>query len=90
MRRIDWPRGENGKAQVRPLATWRRTVETQNAVRLAGQQLLVGHAFGFGSRQRQPEQWQRQRQQRQQQQLRCVAGVVGVVPRIDILSTVPF
>jgi len=58
-------------------------VKTQCAVRLAGQQLLVGHASGFGSRQHQPEQWQRQRQQRQQ--LRGVAGVVGITPRSKVL-----
>jgi len=64
--------GENGKGRVRPLATRRHTVNVQCAARLERQQqLLVGHAGGFGPRQHQPQQWQREQQQRQQQQLRC-------------------
>ena len=39
------PRGETGKVRDRPLATWRRQVKAQSAVGLAGEQLLVGHAF---------------------------------------------
>ncbi len=49
-----------GKAECRPLATWRRTVQMQSG-RL-GQQHRVLRAHAFGSRQHQPQQRQLERQ----------------------------
>ena len=62
-----------GKAEVRPLATWRHTVQTQSG-RL-GQQQLVLRAYAFGSRQHQPQQRQRERQTGRQQQLHLGGAV---------------
>jgi hypothetical protein len=63
----------HGKAEVCPLATWQRTVQTQSG-RLV-QQHLDGRAHAFGPRQRQPQQRQRERQTGRQQQQR-LGGVV--------------